>query len=103
MRNDVLQNYLVQFFKYLAENFDNLKFQETRKVAIFRPSNSHTLHCHGECGLFTLYLKGNGRKILKLKFIHVPCRTTMQNFIYSLEEELNILEEELNIYDFYYK
>ena len=28
MRNDVLPNYLVQFLKYFAENFDNLKFQE---------------------------------------------------------------------------
>ena len=37
MRNDVLQNYLVQFLKYLAENFDNLKFQDASKVAIFRP------------------------------------------------------------------
>ena len=43
MRNDVLQNYLVQFLKYLAENFDNLKFQEASKVAIFRPPNSYIL------------------------------------------------------------
>ena len=62
MRNDALQNYLVQFLKYLAENFDNLKFQETRKVAIFRLPNSYVLPCHGECGLFTLYLKGNSMK-----------------------------------------
>ena len=34
MRNDVLQNYLVQFLKYLADNYDNLKFQDTSKVAI---------------------------------------------------------------------
>ena len=62
MRNDVLQNYLVQFLKYLADNFDNLKFQEASKVTIFRPPNSYILHCHGKCGLFTLYLKGNGMK-----------------------------------------
>ena len=84
MRNDVLQNYLVQFLKYLADNFDNLKFQEASKVAIFRPPNSYILHCHGKCGLFTLYLKGNGiqnSQIQKiLNFIHVHCGTTMQNF-----------------------
>ena len=34
MRNDVLQNYLDQFLKCLADNFDNLKFQDARKVAI---------------------------------------------------------------------
>ena len=37
MRNDVLQNYLDQFLKCLADNFDNLKFQDARKVVIFRP------------------------------------------------------------------
>ena len=62
MRNDVLQNYLVQFLKYLAENLDKLKFQDASKVTIFRPPNSYILHCHGKCGLFTLYLKGNGIK-----------------------------------------
>ena len=84
MRNDVLQNYLVQFFKYLADNFDNLKFQDASKVAIIRPPNSYILHCHGKCGLFTIYLKGNDMKnseIWKiLNFIHVHCGTTMQNF-----------------------
>ena len=59
MRNDVLQNYLDQFLKCLADNFDNLKFQDTSKVVIFRSPNSYILHCHGKCGLFTLYLKGN--------------------------------------------
>ena len=58
----MLQNYLVQFLKCLADNFDNLKFQNTGKVAIFRPPNSYILHCHGEYGLFTLYLKGSGIK-----------------------------------------
>ena len=38
MRNDVLQNYLVQFLKCLADNFDNLKFQDASKNAIFRPT-----------------------------------------------------------------
>ena len=62
MRNDVLQNYLVWFLKYLADNFDNLKFQDASKVAISRPPNSYILHCHGKCGLSALYLKGNGTK-----------------------------------------
>ena len=62
MRNDVLQNYLVQFLKYLAENFDNPQFQDARKVAIIRPPNSYILHYHGKYGLFTLYLKGNDIK-----------------------------------------
>ena len=62
MRNDVLQNYLVQFFKCLADKFDNLKFQDTSKVAIFRPPNGYILHCHSKSGLFTIYLKGNDMK-----------------------------------------
>ena len=62
MRSDVLQKMLVQFFKCLADNFDNLKFQEASKVTIFRPPNSYILHCHGKSGLFTHYLKGNGIK-----------------------------------------
>ena len=82
--DDVLQNYLVQFLEYLAENLNNLKFQETRKAVIFRPSNSYTLHCHGECGLYTFYLKVNCMKNSKfgkkLNFIHVHFGTTMQNF-----------------------
>ena len=40
MRNDVLQNYLVQFLKYLGENFDNVKLQDASKVVIIRPPNS---------------------------------------------------------------
>ena len=62
MRNDVLQNYLVQFLKYLADNFDNPKFQDASKVAIFLPPSSCILHCHGKYGLFTIYLKGNDMK-----------------------------------------
>ena len=62
MRNDVLQNDLDKFLKCLADNFDNLKFQDASKVAIFRPPNSYILHCHGKCSLFTIYLKGNDIK-----------------------------------------
>ena len=62
MRNDVLQNYLDQFLKYLADSFDNPKFQDPSKVAIIIPPNSYILHYHGKCGLFTIYLKGNGMK-----------------------------------------
>ena len=62
MRNDVLQNYLDQFLKCLADNFDNLKFQDANKVPICRPPNSYILHCHSKCGLFTIYLKGNNMK-----------------------------------------
>ena len=79
-----LQNYLDQFLKCLADNFDNLKFQDASKVAIFRPPNSYILHCHSKSGLFTIYLKGNDMKNSKfwkiLNFIHVHCGTTMQNF-----------------------
>ena len=68
MRNDVLQNYLDQFLKCLADNFDNLKFQDAPaklqflEIYIFRPPNSYILHCHGKSGLFTIYLKGNDMK-----------------------------------------
>ena len=60
IRIDVLQNYLVQFCKCFADNFENLKFQDASKVVIFRPPNSYILDFHGKCGLFTIYLKGNG-------------------------------------------
>ena len=66
MRNDVLQYYLDQFLKCLADNFDNLTFQDASKVAIFRPPNSYILHCHSKSGHFTIYLKGNDMK--KSKF-----------------------------------
>ena len=46
----------------MADNFDNLKFQDARKLDNFRPPNSYILHCHGKCGLFTIYLKGNDIK-----------------------------------------
>ena len=62
MRNDVLQNYLDQFCKCLADNFDNLKFYDACKVAIYRPPNSSILHCHSKSGLFTIYLRGNDMK-----------------------------------------
>ena len=84
MRNDVLQNYLDQFLKCLADNFDNLKFQDASKVAIFRPPNSYILHCHGKYGLSTIYLKGNGMKNSKFGKSSIlymyTVRTTMQNF-----------------------
>ena len=35
MRNDVLQNYLDEFLKCLADNFDNLKFQDATKLQFF--------------------------------------------------------------------
>ena len=34
MKNDVLQNYLVQFLKYLAENFDNKNFKTQAKLQL---------------------------------------------------------------------
>ena len=49
--------------KYLAESFDNMKFQHTRNAAIFRPLNNYILHYNGECGLY-YDLKGNGIKNL---------------------------------------
>ena len=68
IRNDVLQNYLVQFCKCLADNFDSLKFQDASKVAIFRLPNNDILHCHSKSGLFTIYLKGNDmQKFLNLE------------------------------------
>ena len=67
MRNDVLQNYLVQFLKCLADNFDNLKFQDVSKLAIFRPPNSYILHCHSKNGLFSIYLKGKHMQNSKLE------------------------------------
>ena len=89
MRNDVLQNYLVQFLKYLAENFDNLKFQDASKVVIFRPPNPAL---HGKCGLFTLYLKRNGIKNLEFGKSCILYMYTVgpqcQIFNYGLQEEL---------------
>ena len=67
MRNDVLQNYLDKFLKCLADNLDNLKFQDARKVVIIRPPNSYILHCHSKYGLFTIYLKGNDMKNSELE------------------------------------
>ena len=92
MRNDVLQIYLVQFCKCLAVNFDNLKFQDARKVGIFRPPNSYMLHCHGKCGLLTIYLKGNDMQnskfgkswILYMYTVGPQCKI----FNYGLQEEL---------------
>ena len=49
----MLQNYLDQFLKCLADNFDNPKFQDASKVAIIRPPNSYILHYHGR--MWSLY------------------------------------------------
>ena len=92
MRNDVLQNCLVHFLKCLADNFDNLKFQDASKVANIRPPNSYILHCHSKCGLFTIYLKGNGMQnskfgksgILYMYTVGPQCKI----FNYGLQEEL---------------
>ena len=62
MRNDVLQNYLDQFLKCLADNFDNLKFPKCKQSCNFRPLNSSILHCHSKSIHFTIYLKGNDMK-----------------------------------------
>ena len=60
MRNDVATKLFSSIFVNVwADNFDNLKFQDASKVVICRPPNSYILHCHGKCGLFTIYLKGN--------------------------------------------
>ena len=73
----MLQILLVQFLKYLADNFDNLKFQDASKVVIFIPPNSYILHCHGKCGLFTLYLKGNGIKNSEFGKFRILCMYTV--------------------------
>ena len=57
-RNDALQNNLVQFLKYLAESFDNLKIEQTRNVELFWPLDSYILHSHGEIwSLYSLFEK----------------------------------------------
>ena len=92
MRNYVLQNYLVQLLKCLADNFDNLKFQDGGKVVIFRPLNSYILHCHGKCGPFAFYLKGNGIETFKFGKSWILYMYTVgpqcKIFNYGLQEEL---------------
>ena len=96
MRNYVLQIHLVQLFKYLAEIFYNLKIQEPRNVVIIRLPNSYILHCYGECGLYTLSIKGNDLKnskggkywILDMYTLKPQCKI----FKYGLEEELMATE-----------
>ena len=92
MRNVVLQNYLDQFLKCLADNFDNLKFQDASKVVIFTPPNSYILHCHGKYGLYTLYLKGNDTKNSKLGKSWILYMYTVapwcKNLNYGLQEKL---------------
>ena len=92
MGNYVLQNYLVQFLKYLAENFDNLKFQDASKVAIFRPPNSYILHCHGKCGLLLFIWKEMAWKNSKLGKYWILYMYTVgpqcKIFNYGSQEEL---------------
>ena len=67
MRNDTLQFFSVQFLKYLAENFDNLRFQEARKVVIFY--HQIVTSCIAMMNLVTLLLiwKEMAWKILNLE------------------------------------
>ena len=62
LRNDALQNNLVQLLKYLAESFDNLELQKTKKVAVFKTKIVQ---------MWSLYydLKGNCIKNLNLENI----------------------------------
>ena len=53
----------------MAEGFDNMKFQHTRNVAIFRPLNSYILHYNGECSLFPMIWKEMVSKNLNLENI----------------------------------
>ena len=62
MRNDVLQNYLDQFLKCLADNFDNLKFQDASKVLILDHQIVTSCIVMVKVSLFTIYLKGNDMK-----------------------------------------
>ena len=86
------KNYLVQFCKCLADNFDNLKFQDASKVAIFRQPNSYILHCHSKCGHFTIYLKENDMQNSKFEKSGVLYMYTLgpqcKIFNYGLQEEL---------------
>ena len=69
MRNEAVHINLVEFLKYMAESFDNMKFQHTWNAAIFRPPNSYILHYNGECGLFTMIWKEMVSKNLNLEKI----------------------------------
>ena len=93
MRNDVLQ----KLFRSIFEMFwliilTHLKFQETRKVAIFKPPNSYILHWHSKkCSFYYLFERKWHEKfqIWKiLNFTHVHFGTTRQIFNYGLQEEL---------------
>ena len=57
-----LKNIYFNYLNIFPDIFDNLKFQQTRKDANFRPPNSYILYWHSKYDLFTLYLKGNGMK-----------------------------------------
>ena len=62
MKNDVLQNYLVQFLKYLAENFENKNFKTQVKLQFLDHEIVTSCIAIHKYGLFTLYLKGNAIK-----------------------------------------
>ena len=92
MRNDVLQNYLDQFLKCLADNFDNLKFQDASKAVFFRPPNSYILHCHGKCGLFYYLFERKWHEKFQIwKILNLYMYTLgpqCKIFNYGLQEEL---------------
>ena len=52
----------------MADNFDNLKFQDASKVAIFSPPNIYILHCHSKSGhLYYLFERKWHKNILNLE------------------------------------
>ena len=62
MKNDVLQNYLVQFLKYLAENFENKNIKMQAKLQFLDHEIVTSCIAIHKYSLFILYLKGNGIK-----------------------------------------
>ena len=62
MKNDVLQNYLVQFLKYLAENFENKNFKMQVKLQYLDHKIVTSCIAIINMVFLTLYLKGNGLK-----------------------------------------
>ena len=83
MRNDVLQNYLDQFLKCLADNYDNLKFKTPAKLQFWDHQIVTSCIAMVNMVFYSLFEREWHEKfwIWKiLNFIHVPCRTIMQNF-----------------------
>ena len=58
----MLQNYLVQFLKYLAENFDNKNFKMQAKLQLLDHQIVTSCIAIINMVFLTLYLKGNGLK-----------------------------------------